>query len=137
MWTRILQGDFEMESKCWYLAQMVEEYTSPNWDKNVVFVNFVMILGESPEDAFQKAMKSGEESNVSYTNSDGDLVTTTFHGLKELYEIGPVIEDGMELFYEDWENTDRSKIASWIPPKSALRAIERSQGVPPGRGRGI
>ncbi len=55
----------------WYLADMIEQITVEGDPRIVVHTNVVLIRADSPEEAYQRAMKLGADLNRSYENTGG------------------------------------------------------------------
>jgi uncharacterized protein DUF4288 len=104
----------------WYTAELVEEITVEGDPRNVVHKNLMLIRADSPEDAYQKAVALGKESEVSYANPHGKLVRIRFRGLAELNVIYDELDHGAELLYEERTGVSKDEIESWIIPKEHL-----------------
>ena len=68
----------------WYLADIVLEHTIEGDARNLVHVNIHLIAADSPDQAYEKAMMLGRESEQTYTNTVGREVRVTFRGLRDL-----------------------------------------------------
>lgn len=65
----------------------------------LVHVNTVLVRADSPEQAYDEAMRLGRDNEQEYENSDNKLVHTTFRGLRDLNVIHDELEHGAELAY--------------------------------------
>src|ERR1051326_8553972 len=98
------------ENTKWRLAKIVEEITVEGGPRNVVHRNTRLIRADSAEDAYEYALKFGEECEMSYPNPDGKLVKSRFRGLAELSPIHDELEHGAELFYTEDVGLDRKSV---------------------------
>jgi len=108
----------------WYLAEIVEEFTFEGDPGNVVHTNWVLIRADSPEEAYEKSIEFGKESDRSYLNSDGVLVTLRFRGLRDLNVIHGELEHGTELIYSEDIDMDEAALGKWISPKEELGVFQ-------------
>lgn len=113
----------------WYLADMVEEITIEDESDNIVHINLVLVRADSPDEAYQKALELGKESEISYFNTDGKSVRIIFRGLRDLNVIHEELEHGAELLYEEKIGLSDVEIRTLIRPKEvfnvfALREID-------------
>src|SRR5215472_1214910 len=83
----------------WYLAEIVEELTVADDPRNVVWRNLTLVHANSPEDAYERALRLGHSGETEYLNSAGKLVTTRFRGLSFLDVIHDPLEHGSELVF--------------------------------------
>lgn len=104
----------------WYIADLVFEHTIVDDPRNVVHVNIHLIEANSPEQAYQKAVKLGQAGEQSYINTDDKKVQITFRGLRDLGVIHDDLEDGAELLYEEAVGLTEDNLLRWIKPKDAL-----------------
>lgn len=96
------------ENRNWFIVEIIEkcEPVSRN-DKNdlrrvTTWGNHHLIKANSPEEAFDKAIKLGKEKNYKFTNSDKVEMESIFVGIGELLPIYEDIEDGAELMWNDY-----------------------------------
>ena len=108
----------------WFLAELIQQFEYANDDKRDVWINTILVKANSPEEAYEKALKFGESYNDRYINPDGIEVTVTFRGLRNLYLIYEDLEDGAEILYEDIEEISEEEIAAMVTPKEQLAAIQ-------------
>ncbi len=104
----------------WYLAEIVEENQVEGEQDNVVYVNFILVHAQSPEDAYEKAIELGHEAEMSYENMDGKQVTVTFRGLRDLNVIHDKLEHGAELIYERKAGLTQQALESLVVSKDQL-----------------
>jgi hypothetical protein len=104
----------------WYLADLVLEHTVDGDPRNVVHVNIHLIEASSPEQAYEKALALGRESELVFTNTAGREVRVVFRGLRGLNVIHDNLEDGAELTYEEKVAVPESELATWVPAKEKL-----------------
>jgi len=114
----------------WYVAELVEETRVEGDVRNVVHKNLVLIRADSPEDAYEKALFLGRESQICYENPDGKQVYVSFRGLGELNVIHDQLDHGAELLYEQHINVPNEQIQKWVLPREQLaifRAIDNTE----------
>lgn len=111
----------------WYIADVVLEHLIQDDPRNVVHVNVHLIEAGSPEEAFDKAIKLGEEEERVYENSDGKSVHIRFRGLRELNVIHDELKDGAELFYEEVAGLSEDELLQRITPKEQLAVFAPRQ----------
>jgi hypothetical protein len=121
------------ENAKWYLAEIVEEIRVKGERKNVIHINMNLLRADSPEEAYEKAIELGKDSEISYENTDGKLVTIRFRGLRDLWVIIDQLEHGAELAYEEWVGRSEKQIAKLIRSKEQLYLFhprEKPGGTP-------
>ncbi len=87
----------------------------------------VLIRADSPEEAYDRSIELGRESNSQYKNPDGKTVTCTFRGLRDLYVVQGELAHGTELIYSRDVGMSAEALANWASPKeelSVFRTIE-------------
>lgn len=107
----------------WYLADMVEEITIEDEPNNMVHINLVLVRADFPEEAYEKALELGKESEISYLNTDGKWVRIIFRGLRGLNVIHDELEHGAELLYEEKIGLSDLDVRNLIRPKEALNVF--------------
>ena len=96
------------ENRNWYIVEIIEKCEPVNRnDKNdlrrvTTWGNHHLLKANSPEEAFDKAIKLGKEKNYKFTNSDKVEMESIFVGIGELLPIYEDIEDGAELMWNDY-----------------------------------
>lgn len=108
----------------WYLADLVIEHKIGGDTRNVVHINTVLVRANSPEWAYARAIKLGQEAEYEYENADGKMVQVVFHGLRNLNVIHGKLRHGAELIYEEKIGLQEKRIAKLISPKSRLGVFE-------------
>lgn len=109
----------------WYLTGIVEQITVEDDPRHVVHVNTILIRADSPEEAYQEAMRLGANANLSYPNPEGKTVTMNFLGLHDLNVIHDELEHGAELSYREFKTTDEATIREWVSAKEDLGVFAR------------
>jgi hypothetical protein len=115
----------------WYLADIIEEIQVQDHPQNVIHINMMLVRADSPEEAYTKAIELGEQSNTSYENSAGSLVTISFRGLRDLYVIHDELEHGAELIYEQKVGLTQGQIAALVREKEHLSVFRPRKGFDP------
>ena len=108
------------ENAEWYLAEIIEQITVEDDPRIVVHTNMVLIHASSPKQAYEKANELGKQSNISYDNTEGKLVTIKFLGLHDLNVIHDQLEHGAELTYQEYIGMDERKIQALVSTKNDL-----------------
>jgi len=121
--------EYSHEDAEWYLADLVEEIQVAGEEQNVVHINTVLIRARSAEEAYEKAMANGREGEHSYENTDGQMVTIRFRGLRNLVYVYGGLEDGDELIYEERIGVPEEELEGYITPKDQLIAFSSGDGV--------
>jgi hypothetical protein len=57
----------------WYLAELVEEITVEDEPRNVVHTNVILVRADSPQEAYDRSLGLGKQSETSYENLAGRL----------------------------------------------------------------
>ena len=103
------QEKISNENGNWYIVEIVEkcEPVEHNEKKDLRRVttwgNHHLIKADSPEMAFDKAVKLGKEAEYKFTNTDKIEMEWIFVGIGELLPIYEEnIEDGTELMWRDY-----------------------------------
>ncbi len=104
----------------WYLAWIVEEMTIEGDPRNVVHINQILIRAGSPDEAYDKALEIGKESEMTYENTEGRQVVSYFRGLQDLQVIWDKLEHGAELSYEEEVGMPAKKIKRIVRAKEEL-----------------
>jgi hypothetical protein len=126
------RSEYPTDTK-WYLAEIIEETTVEGEPNNVVHVNWVLIRAHSPDEAYEKAIEQGGYGS-SYLNPKGQMVRSTFRGLRGLDVIHDDLEDGAEITYEKKVGMPEDEITAMITPKDQLEVFLPTDPTPePGR----
>ena len=115
----------------WYLADIVEHITVAGDKRSVVHTNMVLVRADSPEDAYEEAVKLGKEAELTYENSAGKRVECRFRGLHDLNVIHDELVHGAEIGYSKEIGMKESAIKAWVTPKRKLgifRPIQKPSG---------
>jgi hypothetical protein len=92
----------------WFIVEIIEKYEPVERNEKqdlrrvTTWGNHHLIKAESPEKAFDKAVKLGKEKNYKFVNSDKMEMESIFVGIGELLPIYEDIEDGAELMWNDY-----------------------------------
>ena len=88
----------EIIAKC----EPVERNEKQELRRVTTWGNHHLIKADSPEKAFDKAVKLGKEAEYKFTNCDKIEMEWIFVGIGELLPIYEDIEDGAELMWNDY-----------------------------------
>jgi hypothetical protein len=113
----------------WFLAEIVLEINVAGHSDNTVHTNLVLIRADSPDEAYIKAEELGRVSNLTYTNPDGELVTSKYRGLRDLNVIHGELEDGAELTYQERIGMPETEIEKWVSQKNDLGVFLADPGT--------
>lgn len=92
----------------WYIVEIIEKCEPVDRNEKqdlrrvTTWGNHHLIKADSPEKAFDKAVKIGKEKNYNFINSDKIEMESIFVGIGELLPIYEDIEDGAELMWTDY-----------------------------------
>jgi len=103
---------------------MVEGITVEGESRNAVHKNYILIRGDSPEDAYEKAHELGKKLDVSYENPKGRLVQIKFRGLSELNVIHDELQHGAELLYEEFLGLSEEQVEALLRPNKDLGVFQ-------------
>ena len=106
----------------WFLAELIQEFNFANGDAPLVWVNTVLIRASSLDEAYEKSLALGANYNESYKNTDDEVVTVRFRGLRDLLLIYEKLEDGAEILYSEYDEITEAEIAEMVTPKEQLGA---------------
>lgn len=111
----------------WYLADIVLESTIEGDSRNLVDINTCLVEADSPDQAYEKAVALGRDSELEFLNTDGKQVRVMFRGLQELGVIHDDLEHGAELQYRRSVNVPEGQLREWILPREALGVFKPRQ----------
>ncbi len=111
----------------WYLADIVLEFTIQDDPENIVHVNVTLIHAHTPEEAYDRAIEIGKQSETAYENTEGKIVKATFRGLRDLNVIHEELEHGSEIIYEQLIDLSEEQIANLVHAKQALSVFRLSR----------
>ena len=115
----------------WYVAEVVEEITVEGDPRNVVHLNLLLIRADSPDEAYERALRLGKQAEIKYENASDKQVSIRFRGLKHLGVVHDELEDGAELRYSERIAVTEQEMAKLLTPKEQLevfRPIRPSEG---------
>lgn len=118
---------FIPEDAKWYLAEIVQEFRVEDEDSSLVFINFILIRADSPEEAYERSLIEGKAHEYADFNTDGKRVTSIFRGLANLHVIYDELEHGSEILYESKEDVSEAQIQAMVRPKSELNVFRPSE----------
>lgn len=116
----------------WYIAEVVLEITVEGATQNIVHINYLLVRADSPEDAYEKALRLGDEHETTYLNGDKKEVKTSFRGLRNLTVVYEALEHGAELLYEEKLGVKKEVINALVQPKeqlSVFKPMDRNEGI--------
>jgi Domain of unknown function (DUF4288) len=111
---------FIPENAKWYLAEIAQEMLIEGEPDSVVYVNFILVRADSPDEAYQKAVELGRNGELTYENTDGMQVSAVFRGLRDLNVIHDELEHGAELIYEKKVGLTQEQVQALSTPKGQL-----------------
>jgi hypothetical protein len=111
----------------WYLADIVIEHKIEDEPRNVIHINTVLVRASSPERAYARAIKLGQEAEHEYKNTEDKTVRVVFRGLRDLTVIYDKLRSGSELIYQERIGQTEEQVAKLISPKSELAIFEERQ----------
>lgn len=92
----------------WYIVEIIEKCEPVERNEKqelrrvTTWGNHHLIKADTPEKAFDKAVKLGKEAEYKFTNTDKIEMEWIFVGIGELLPIYEDIEDGAELMWNDY-----------------------------------
>jgi len=104
----------------WYLAELVMEITVHGGRCNVIHRNLTLINAHSPDEAYSRAIRVGQEGETRYKNPKDQLVEIRFRGISRLNVVYEPLEDGSELLFEEELSLTEFEIQRMIPAKRDL-----------------
>lgn len=105
----------------WYLAELIQEVNLEPTLQSIVHVKTVLVRADTPEIAYKKALELGKESETSYENVHGQLITLIFQGLRDLKLIyDDELAHGAELIFEEMMEVTPEQMKQMISPKETL-----------------
>ena len=109
----------------WYLAEIVQEFQITGEGNSLVHVNLTLIRADSPEEAYERSLERGKQSEMSYPNTKGEIFTVRFRGLRNLYVIHEELEHGSEILYELKEDVTEPESQAMVSMPSAAKRTTR------------
>lgn len=87
-----------------------------------------LMRAHSPEEAYDKALRLGQEEEITYENSDGKGVKIVFRGLTDLIGIYEDLENGAELTYEEEIGVKEDEIKKMLTEREHLSVFQEGRG---------
>lgn len=122
------QARYKHVEKTWYIAEILEEIQAANDTSALLYIDWILVNASDAEEAYTKALAFGTERNQEWHNNEGVLITVTFRGLHDLYEIYEELTDGAEIAYSKYEDISREDIERMIKPKEELGVFLPREG---------
>jgi hypothetical protein len=107
----------------WFQAEIVIQFDQDGAGAPLVHINTKLIRADSPEEAFIKAHRLGQQEEGEFENTDGNRVRVRFRGLRDLFAICDQLEGGAELLYEERIGLEEPQISALVREKSGLAAF--------------
>jgi hypothetical protein len=115
----------------WYIAGIMLRFElvgeqKPNLESRcLAWENQHLVKAKNPEQAYEKALKIGRDSESQYINTDGENVQWIFEGLTTLIAVYEELEDGAEIIWIEHENKAIKSIKNRVKSKENLEAFQR------------
>jgi hypothetical protein len=122
---------FIPEGAKWYLAELVQELRVAGDSRNVIWRNLTLVRADSPEHAYQEALRLGRDGDTEYDNPQGNRVEVRFRGISSLDVIHDELENGAELLFTSEIAVSEERLAQILQPKDSLnvfRPVRRLDG---------
>jgi hypothetical protein len=107
----------------WYIAELLMEIRVHGARCNILHRNLILINAHSPEEAYAKAIRNGQNGETDYKNLKDQSVEIRFKGISKLDVIYDPLVDGAELYFEEQLDVPESEILLMIPPKEKLNVF--------------
>ncbi len=108
----------------WYLAEEVLEIRVEGDTRNVVHVNTRLLQARDGEHAYARATEFGAEAADEYLNPEGQKVTITFRGIRDVVEISEGLSDGGEIRWSESVGVSEKKIRAMLKPVEEVEAVK-------------
>lgn len=108
----------------WYLADLVVQMRIEGEPRSVVHINTILIRADSPEQAYDEAMRLGREHESVFENTDGNAVRTIFRGLSDLNVIHDELEHGAELIFAEKVGLSEQEIDAMVSDAAHLGVFQ-------------
>jgi catechol 2,3-dioxygenase-like lactoylglutathione lyase family enzyme len=92
--------------------------------RGLVHVNSCLVEAESNDEAHEKALALGRDSEEAYENSAGRHVRARFLGLRELSAIAEPLEDGAEIAFHERIGVSDLEARRMVRPKRELALFQ-------------
>ena len=107
----------------WYIAELLMEIRVHGARCNILHRNLILINAHSPEEAYAKAIRNGQNGETDYKNLKDQSVEIRFKDISKLDVIYDPLVDGAELYFEEQLDVPESEILLMIPPKEKLNVF--------------
>ena len=103
-----LEEKISNKNKNWYIVEIIEKYEpvvrneENDLRRVTTWGSHHLIKADSVEQAYDKAVTLGKESNYKFINSDNIEMESIFVGIGDLIPIYEDLEDGAELMWTDY-----------------------------------
>jgi hypothetical protein len=104
----------------WYIAELVMEIRVHGAQRNILHRNLFLLNADSPEEAYDKAVRTGRAEETEYINPKDQIVNIRFRGVCRLDVVCEPLVDGAELSFDERQGVSESEILRMIPPKGKL-----------------
>ncbi|MDQ3111882.1 MAG: DUF4288 domain-containing protein [Bacteroidota bacterium] len=110
----------------WFLVEIIEKPEPESSDKSkglrrvTTYGNFHLINGSTPAKAYSKALKIGKESNYTFLNSHKTKMESKFLGIGDIVPVYDHIEDGAEIFWDDYGFISNNRAEKLVRTKEEL-----------------
>jgi hypothetical protein len=125
--------DINISPVGWYSAAILlrfetEEEDEANLNRRcLAWENYHIIKAETPDEAYEKALKLGKSYENKYKNTEGERVKWIFEGLTMLVPIYEELHDGAEIGWTEHENKAVKTIKAFVKSKDELEVFERNE----------
>lgn len=102
------QDKISNNKRNWYIAEIIEKCEPVDRNENLdlrrvtTWGNFHLIKADTPEKAYEKAVKIGKDGEYKFINADKHEMEWVFVGIADLIPVCEDIEDGAELMWTDY-----------------------------------
>ena len=114
----------------WYLAELVQELTVKDDPRNLIWRNLTLVHAHSPDEAYERALALGRESETEYQNPAGKLVAIRFRGISYLDVIHDPLEHGAELLFSSECDVPPEQVRGLLRSKEELDLFRPNQPLP-------
>jgi Domain of unknown function (DUF4288) len=130
------QDKISNENGNWYIVQIIEKCEPVDRNEKqdlrrvTTWGNHHLIKANSPEKAFDKAVKLGKKAEYKFINTDKIEMEWIFVGIGELLPIYEDIEDGAELMWTDYGFISNRRTMKMPYEKNELMELIKPKPVP-------
>ena len=121
-----LQDKISNKQKNWYIVEIIEKCEPVNRIESqelrrvTTWGNHHLIKANSPEEAYEKAIKIGKEGEYKFFNENKVEMEWIFVGIADLIPIYEDIEDGAEIMWTDYGSISDRKARKKAQTKDQL-----------------